>query len=173
MLEALGASLEGVVAGIGADLAEAAAAGNSGQFQVDLQALHDYYFKVYDIWTQLNQHANGLPQDPFAVACVNTGQIPGVTSAIESTVNSALGATESMRTAMESVRARLSKHLHALHDVYVAYVQSDSQGASELTQAGNGHAANIKINLPDPAAQAAALEAAIAGIAVATSGVFG
>jgi hypothetical protein len=151
MLDAIGGALEGVVAGIGADLAAAAESGDSGQFQVDLEALHNYYYKVFDIWSQLNQHANKLPADPFSSACINTGQIPGVTAAIEATVNGALSTSEaSMRRSLEDVRGKLAEHLIALHDVYCAYVRSDSQGASELTQAGNARAANIKINLPDP-----------------------
>lgn len=166
MLEAIGGALEGVAAGIGADLAAAAESGDSGKFQVDLQALHDYYYKVFDIWTRLNQHANKLPADPFSSACLDTGQIPGVTAAIESTVNGALSTSSaSMRRSLESVRGKLAEHLIALHDVYCAYVNSDSQGASELTQAGNSKAANIKINLPDPnSALAAEIAAAVAAV---------
>ncbi|HZZ96255.1 MAG TPA: hypothetical protein VFE19_04550 [Jatrophihabitantaceae bacterium] len=154
MLEGLDAgALSAVAAGIGADLATAAESGDSGQFQVDLQALHDYYFKVYEIWTRLSHHTNALPQDPYAMACLNNGQIPGVSEAIQSTVEGALGtSTESMRKAMQLVRGNLATHLQALHDVYIAYVNTDSQNASKLTQAGSPHAANINVKLPTPPA---------------------
>jgi hypothetical protein len=152
MLEIMdGGTLNAVAAGIGEDLAHAAQSGNAGQFQVDLQAVYDYYFKVYDIWQRLNHHANALPRDPFAMACLNTGQIPGVSAAIESTVNGALGAERSMRHALEVVRGNLSTHLQALHDVYVAYVNVDAANASKLTQAGTPRAAGVNIKLPKAA----------------------
>ncbi len=154
MLEGLDSgTLNAVAVGIGADLATVAASGDSGQFQVDLQALHDYYFKVYDIWTRLSHHTNSLPQDPYAMACLNTGQIPGVSAAIQSTVEGALGtSTESMRKSMQLVRGNLATHLQALHDVYIAYVNTDSQNASKLTQAGSPRAADINVKLPSPPA---------------------
>jgi hypothetical protein len=148
MLEAFDAgTLGAVAAGIGEDLA---AEVGTDKFQVDLQALHDYYYKVYNLWEGLNHYARDLPQDPYSAQCIATSGIPGVADAIQATVDGALGQADSMVVAVNSVRANLGQHLQALADVYTAYVQVDQQNATELTQAGTPSAANINMNLPDP-----------------------
>lgn len=137
-------TLDAVTAGIGQDLASSV---GSDHFQVDLQALHDYYDKVYEVWVGLNHYASTLPADPFAGACILTSQIPGVAQAIQATVESALGTSDSMRTALMSVRANLSRHLNALATVYTEYVNVDHQNATELTQAGSPAAAEVAMTV--------------------------
>lgn len=144
MLEAFDAgTLGAVVAGIGADLA---ADVGTDKFQVDLAALRDYYYKVYGLMERFNEYGRNLPQNPYAERCIETSGIPGVAKAIEATVNNALGDTDSMLAAVNTVRGNLAQHLTALADVYTAYVKIDHQNATELTQAGAPDAA--KINLP-------------------------
>jgi hypothetical protein len=144
MLEAFDAgTLGAVVAGIGEDLA---ADLGTDKFQVDLAALNDYYHKVYGLLERLNEYGRTLPQNPYAQECIETSGIPGVAKAIEATVNNALGDTNSMLAAVNTVRGNLGMHLNALADVYTAYVKIDHQNATELTQAGAPDAA--KINLP-------------------------
>jgi hypothetical protein len=144
MLEAFDAgTLGAVVAGIGEDLA---ADVGTDRFHVDLAALSDYYYKVYGLLERLNAYGRNLPANPYESQCIETSGIPGVAKAIEATVNNALGPTDSMLSAVSTVRANLSQHLTALADVYTAYVKIDHQNATELTQAGAPGAANI--NLP-------------------------
>jgi hypothetical protein len=149
MLEAFDAgALGAVVAGIGKDLA---ADVGTDKFQVDLQALNDYYYKVHTLWMDLNRYADSLPKDPYSKQCMNTSEIPGVARAIQASMDGALGSANSMTRAIGSVRTNLSVHLKALADVYSAYVNIDHQNATELTQAGAPSAANINVHLPVPA----------------------
>src|SRR5258707_863850 len=73
MLEAFDAgTLGAVAAGIGADLA---AEVGTDKFQVDLQALHDYYYKVYNLWEGMNHYARNLPNDPYSAQCIATSGV--------------------------------------------------------------------------------------------------
>ena len=149
MFEELGGQLDGNLSGASSALANDLASGNAGQFKVDLQALYDYFFSVYDILDTVERQAKTLPQDPYYAACVADSQIPGVSAAIEATVDGALGtASMSMAAALQNVKGLLAKHLSAVQGVYNAYVHADTEGATELTQASNAGAANVNLKLP-------------------------
>lgn len=149
MFEELGGQLDGNLNGASSALANDLASGDAGQFKVDLQALYDYFYGVYDILDKVEAQTKRLPSDPYYSACLADSQIPGVSAAIEATVDAALGtASMSMAAALQNVKSLLAKHLTAVKGVYTAYVHADTEGATELTQASNARAANYTLQMP-------------------------
>lgn len=147
MLEALGGTVASAITyagtavtdaireGLGADVA----AGNGAQLRVDLQALHDYFYKVTEVHRQFRQAFQPVltKQNPYDTACVMTSEIHGVAQALQDTTTAALGTGDAMKGAFDAVDSALAHHLTAIAHTYIAYVHVDTQKSSELQAAGD------------------------------------
>lgn len=141
----IGRAAGAVEAGVAADLAAAAAAGNAQQLKVDLQALRDYYFRVKTVHDNFAHSMSHLPDEPFSSQCLEISPIAGVTDSVQQTVVSALATYggSSMKHSVAVVSAQLAKHLCQIAETYKAYVDVDDQKAAELQGAGTSTAGDI------------------------------
>jgi hypothetical protein len=142
----IGAAAGAIEAGVAADLSAAAAAGNSQQLKVDLQALYDYYFKVKAVHDSFTRSLAHLPEEPYSSQELEVSPIEGVTDSVQTTVVSALctlGGVGSLKSSASVVSAQLAKHLCQIAETYKAYVNVDDQKASELQSAGSSGAGDI------------------------------
>jgi hypothetical protein len=162
----IGTTAGAVEAGVAADLAAAAAAGNAQQLKVDLQALYDYYFKVKAVHDQFVHSMSRLPDEPFSSQCLEVSPITGVTDSVQQTVVSALATVSgtSMKHGVEVVSAQLAKHLCQIAETYKAYVNVDGQKAAELEGAGTSKAGDISYGGGSRSAEEAAELSAVAVI---------
>ncbi len=134
-----------VVSGVQADLAAAAAAGNGQQLQVDLQVLHDYFYKVSDVRTQFKQTMQKVlaQSNPYESACIADSEITGVSQALQDTTTAALNSSNSMKSAFMVIYGALGDHLSAIAQTYSAYVNVDQEKSSELQAAGDSGAGDV------------------------------
>jgi len=134
-----------VVNGVASDLAAAAASGNGQQLRVDLQALHDYFYKVSDVRRQFKQQMQSVLGDsnPYESACIADSPITGVSLALQDTTTAALNTSDSMKSAFMVIYAALSSHLTAIAQTYAAYVNVDHEKSSELQAAGDAGAGDV------------------------------
>ena len=167
----IGSVTAGIEAGIAADLAAAAATGNSQQLRVDLQALYDYYFKVKAVHEQFQAALKTLPEEPYSSQQLEVSRIQGVTDSVQTTVVQALSeyGSGSLKKSSAVVAAQLARHLCKIADTYKAYLQVDDQKASELQSAGDAGAGDINYG-GGSRATLLALEEAAAAAGVAVTG---
>lgn len=134
-----------VAASAASDLAAASAAGNGQQLQVDLQALHDYFYKVCEVRRQFKDSMRKVldQANPYESACIADSQIGGVSMALQQTTTAALNSTDSMKAAFVVIDDALSGHLTAIAQTYTAYVNVDHEKSSELQAAGDSGAGDI------------------------------
>jgi hypothetical protein len=168
-----------VVNGVASDLAAAAASGNGQQLQVDLQALHDYFYKVAEVRRQFKDTMQTVLShgNPYESACIADSQIAGVSMALQDTTTAALNTSDSMKSAFMVIYAALGKHLTAIAQTYSAYVNVDHEKSSELQAAGDSGAGDVAYGGGSIAQQRAQtqqalqeLGAGIAAVSVVTGG---
>ncbi len=168
-----------VVTGVASDLAAAAASGNGQQLQVDLQALHDYFYKVSEVRRQFKDTMQKVLAhgNPYESACIADSEITGVSQALQDTTTAALNTTDSMKSAFMVIYSALSTHLTAIAQTYTAYVNVDHEKSSELQAAGDAGAGDVAYGGGSIAHERAQTQKALqeigAGVQIALSAVTG
>src|SRR5690349_19089221 len=134
-----------VVNGASNALAADAASGNGQQLRVDLQALHDYFYKVTDVRRQFKDAMQTVLRNgnPYESACIADSDIAGVSMALQDTTTAALNSTDSMKSAFMVVDSALANHLTAIAETYAAYINVDHEKSSELQAAGDSGAGDV------------------------------
>lgn len=145
-IDAIGATLSAETASISQKLSAAVASGSAHDIRVELEALHTFYNELWQVEGVLQQAQQSTKEQATfnAVRGIGTeisevfeGSVPGVDQAVNAALGNVSGSSHGLGSVLTALHAIVVKNLQAVYDTYMAYLNADNSGASDLTSAAS------------------------------------